>query len=468
MRVLLTIALLLSTVRVSSAQTVEARAGESTMMGASGGQISLYFPDSTFTIGGGLQNGHFVAGATETTSVHGWETTLGDKNLFITSGNSGLSLAERGILAERKTRTGEMRAFVAACGRIFSSPYFSGTEARDFCSGYSYHRTFRGLDFASVGVHSGSKNTALESLAYRLRHLSLSGTGGLLESRRYLNGSAALNFRHFAASAARQTYAFKSERGTVDSFSVGANLGALNLHASDFHGGRVGGQNFGGGLRLGPIETRTDYYRYASGSSVSGSVSERISRHLSLTQYVTENKGHYSVAYGGAWRSNVATVSVDYSTQYLPLGRGFQQVLSVSVSLQLPHSTSLNAQTVTAPDGALKFSVYGGTYVQGPMAGREAGQHRSVRGKYLVRVQVLSKTGEPVEGIAVHIGKNWAVSNSAGLAWVRSKRARPQPVEISLGESTAPGLWRLISAPDVALPAPEGSGAPSIAVVERQ
>jgi len=453
------------------AQTIELKAGDSSLLDASGGSVVFYLPSSTVELGAGVSGGRFVGSATEHFETHGFDIYAGDRQLFLTTGSAGLSLAERGVEVERKSAKQTISFFAGATGQAYSAPFFSGIEAHEFGAGYSYRRELpHGFDFASVGAVAGNKRTGLESLAYRWRAVKIFGTAGYLENREYLNGNAALQFQHFSANASRQTYLYKEQRTTVDSFSAAARIGALDFSAADFSGRTGSGQSFGAGARVSIFDVRTDYFHSAYGGTISGSLSERISRRFSFSQYLTRAAGRTAINYGGSYSSNVATVSVGWTTAFVPLAAGrspFQQVLSVSISLQLPHSISASAQTVTAPDGSVKFSVYGSGFTRGPLAASGPAQARSIRGRFKTAVHVIDRSGEPVEGAAVRIGKDLVITDGSGRAWIRARKAREQRIGVEIGEFTAPGTWRVVTAPASAVPVNEDSAEALEIVVER-
>jgi hypothetical protein len=62
---------------------------------------------------------------------------------------------------------------------------------------------------------------------------------------------------------------------------------------------------------------------------------------------VNRAQGKFSFNYGGAFFSNVLSASVDYQYYFLPgvVGRSpFEQVLSTSITVRLPHSSSAQAK----------------------------------------------------------------------------------------------------------------------------
>ena len=206
-------------------------------------------------------------------------------------------------------------------------------------------------------------------------------------------------------------------------------------------------------VQVGMFTVREDFQHSGSQSIVTSTVTARLSRRIQLTGSANESHGRWSSSYGGQFTRNLATVSVSHSIQFLPL-RGFAQVLSASISLQLPHSASINASTVTLPTGQIKYSVYGGSYMQGPLAGsaQAAVLHHESAGKYVLAVRVLDAAGQPVEGATLAIGTEEVTTDSTGSAWLRAKKDRMQPLRVALEDFVAVGNWAIVSCPDSVSP----------------
>lgn len=113
----------------------------------------------------------------------------------------------------------------------------------------------------------------------------------------------------------------------------------------------------------------TSYYRSPRNRFVTSSFTERLSRRWSVSQFLTYSQGHWSVNYGGSFTSNRLTASVGYVTDFLPYrpgGSPFQQTISIGLTWQLPHSTTLTLATNTLPNGDMRWSSYGSSYLQVP------------------------------------------------------------------------------------------------------
>src|SRR5882762_4532312 len=212
------------------AQTISVSGGASSMFNASGGSVAIYTAGTNETFRIGVSNGRLVAGASSEFLFHGFDTTVGDKQLFLSTQQVGLSTVLRGLEAKKKDFT----FFVGAVGQSYSTPYFSGVAAKDFGTGFQYTKKFepatgkkksgcRGVgcytnhgtfELSTVVAYTGNKPTALQGVVYHWRGLQLQGTAGLLEKRTYFTGQSTLRFQHFSFDVGRQTFIWQGKRST--------------------------------------------------------------------------------------------------------------------------------------------------------------------------------------------------------------------------------------------------------------
>ncbi len=474
--------LLLALPDTSHAQVVELKGGDSTMFDAGGGSVVLHFPNSTETFGAGIASGQFHYGISSAFDWHQWHLTAGDNYLSLAVG-TGLAVPLRGLTVERKWKKQTLTLFTGAAGQIYSFPYFSVTSVDHFGTGILYQRQLpRGLDFSTMGVVVGSQYTAIGALHYLRKGLDASGAAGLLQSQPFANGSIFYKpIKSLSFFATRQDYFFDVQQtptagtssslvqkeSTISTLGTSANLRGLSLSASALTGtsgkNQVSGQTFGGAVHPGPVAVTASYYRSAHGGSVTSSFTERLKRHWSVSEFLTYAQGQWSLNYGGSFTSNRLTASVGYVTNFVPYSNGgspFQQTISVSVSWQLPHSTTVTLATTTLPNGAVRWSTYGNSYVQGPLQmGNVAGQAHTnkttLTAKFIVRGIVKDSLGIPVAGAAVLIEQEIAFTDSDGTFFVRLRKRNVVPIKVVPGDFRAPGNWRVISAPDSATPEPD-------------
>jgi hypothetical protein len=112
------------------------------------------------------------------------------------------------------------------------------------------------------------------------------------------------------------------------------------------------------------------------------------------------------------------------------------------------------------PNGAVRWSTYGNSYVQGPLqVGNVAGQahtnQSTLTAKFIVRGIVKDSSGIPVADAAVLVGQEIAFTDSDGTFFVRLRKKNVVSIKVVPGDFRAPGKWHVISAPDLATPEPK-------------
>lgn len=458
MRYLLALLFVLAACVRASSQTVQAEGGSSTLFNSSGAAINLFFPANEASFGIGIAGGHLVAGAEDQFMFRGWDIAAGDHMLTFSGAGAGLSLNTRGLSAERKFKKSKVMVFVSSCGQTFSAPYFSGTTTQHFCAGFEYRRAVSpSLEIFSFAVKEG-KTSAIQSAKWRWKVLKLEGSGGMLASEPFAEGDASVHVSYFSANATRQITVFDGATFSITSFGASTHVGALDLHGSYFVSS-VSGYNYGAAASISVFSVHEDFYRSGATSVLSHTLIAKVSRRLTLTGSANDSQGRWTASYGGMLHSNLADISVSHGLAFVP-SRGWQQVLSASISLQLPHSTTANFQTITTPTGAVKYAAWAGTYAQGPLAGSpQAGVQQAHRtGKYIVKIQVMDGEGQPVEGATIAIGKDEVTTDSTGSAWIREKKKdRPLLLRVVFEDFVTPGKWEVVSCPATATPSLEAS-----------
>lgn len=449
--------LLLLFAGVAQAQTIGLQGGASSLFNAEGGSVTLYTANTNDTFGIGVSNGHLVAGANTEFVWHGWDTTFGDKGIFLSTQQLGLSAVARGIQARRKGVDSSFAVFAGAVGEAYSAPFFSGLQAKKFGAGFQFTKKFEHWDLSTVQAFTNGRVTTLQGARYHWRGLELQGTAGLLERRAYFIGQATQRLSHALVEVGRQTFIWQSQSSTVTSGNVSAWYGPLTAHASAYRSSLARGENAGVGLRLGRFTMRGDSY-WSKQRVLSGSVYEQFTRHWSLSQFITRSGGNTSVNFGASYTSNLVTASVGWQEAFIPFGNvPFQKVLSVTLAFQLPHGTSLNLATVAAPNGGVRWSSYGGTYLQAPWLPASksvGGSGRKIRG-FEVKGRVLDQFGSPVCGAAVVVNGATTYSDLQGQFVARVKRNASVDLLVDVDSFTAPGTWEVVATPASAVPGSE-------------
>lgn len=206
--------------------------------------------------------------------------------------------------------------------------------------------------------------------------------------------------------------------------------------------------------------------------SIVGNIRETFSSRLSVNQVITHGNGQTGIAFGGNFISNFATLSVDYQTVYLPFVQAgpnqLKQVVVVSLHFQLPHGVQFDAATNVTPLGQLRYTAYASTYAYRGLGPASPGT--SFSGAFFrnaVHGQVLDPQGEPIEGAALRIGADLAVTDSGGNFIVRLKKAGDLNLRVAFDEFTAPGNYVVAQAPATVRAASEESAQAYLIVLRR-
>lgn len=441
------LALLLLLASPAFGQTIEVKAGDSTLYNAAGASAVLYLPGAELTVGAGTSSGHLVAGAQAKFNWHGWDAVAGDSQLFLTTGQAGLAEPIRGFALSKKSSTSSFAAFAGLSGQVYSAPYFSGTQAKTPAAGIQFARILpHGFAFSTVEAISGSKKTSLAEADYLWRAVKVTGTGGVLENRKFFNGLAQGSWRHFGASLGHSDYFYKGDRSTVNSEGIALAAGPLFGNASAFQSRLAAGQAVSVGVRAGAVQIQGQELFSKYGRTTMASVTEQVSRHFRVSQYITRSRGQTALNFGGGWASNRASVDVSYAQEFLPFGNvPFAKALVVQFSFRV-RSATVNLGTLTDPNGKTRFTAYGNSFIQTGIATTQGPQGRRV-GAYSVRGRVVDEQGAPVAGAAVRLGKDTVWSDEKGEFSVTQRKAETLSVSLVPDEFTAPGVWVCVSCP---------------------
>lgn len=206
--------------------------------------------------------------------------------------------------------------------------------------------------------------------------------------------------------------------------------------------------------------------------TIVGNIRETFSSRLSVNQVITHGNGQTGIAFGGNFISNFATLSVDYQTVFLPFVQAgpnqLKQVVVVGIHFQLPHGVQFDAATNVTPLGQLRYTAYASTYAYRGLGPASPGT--SFSGAFFqnaVHGQVLDPQGEPIEGAALRIGAELAVSDSGGNFIVRLKKAGELSLRVAFDEFTTPGNYVVVQAPATVRAAREESAQAYLIVLRR-
>ena len=482
----------------ATCQNIQITGGDSSLFRAQGGQVHAFFANSETAVSAGMLDGHAYVGVVEKFEIHDWKINAGDVNLpfslptdFLP--NSNFQAPAIGVIASHKWGLNKITLFTGATASTYQVPFFFGSHAETPTAGLFYERDLSTRwTFLSSNVVSLSKQSSIQSLRFKpTERTSLAASTGIgnnspfvglraaYETQR-LTGIVAWTKRgsdfqrivlpytvtenngleahgsymtqHFNVTADRQNL-LSDIRGTVidttvESLSTGGSIWILSGSSSIFYGRSNGmlerGKTAGVGAMIGPVTGRFDWFASAGHTTQAVSLTEKVSRHLSVSQFIQR----HSINAGAEWHSNLLTISGGYSMSYFAALGQFQKVLSIGLSIQLPHNLRLDAGTITLPDGRTKWTAYANTYQRGPLSD-VSDDHAT--GKYLYTGKCVTPKGEPV-ACAVQIGKGVVFANAKGEFKLPSNKRKALTMAVMPDQFIDPGQWIIVTAPTTITP----------------
>jgi hypothetical protein len=259
------------------------------------------------------------------------------------------------------------------------------------------------------------------------------------------------------------------QQASVDQISGDFRIERLyfgtGLFTSNTAGRSTRGTNFYVGRRIGQrYEVNTNWFESKpKGGEVtrilSGTVRENISSRFSLLQLISRTSGQTTFAFGGDFTSNRLLLRADYQNVYLPFRpeRPFQQALALNVAFRVSGPLQITAASNVAPDGHLRYSFGASTYLyrfRGMLMNANSPDSFSIA-KYLVQGVVSDDQGTPVEGAALHIGREVVYTDSSGRFMARFSKRGPFPLSVAPEEFITNGMYGVVSAPAQVTAEPE-------------
>jgi hypothetical protein len=248
-------------------------------------------------------------------------------------------------------------------------------------------------------------------------------------------------------------------RGSVNQYAAALSAARVNVSGSLFDSRVLGFSSRGASFAVGRdffgrLQVNGNYLWNRPGhgralTSLLGIFRETISPRLSLLQLVNHSQGRTTISYGGNLVSNRISIGIEYQTLYLPFqtGNQFKQALILSFQLRPFGNVQLNAGSFVAPDGTVRYTAYGGTFLyHGELAGTPPVAGGDLF-KYLVRGRVTDEAGKPIRGAALRIDGGIAFSDSNGRFFVRKKKPETFRLEVLLDQFIVPGAFEVVSAP---------------------
>jgi hypothetical protein len=420
----------------------------------------------------------------------------------------------RGVGTTRKFENSTFYAFAGTTSTWFGTGFFNSATSDDPVAIFFYERKLsRELKFFSRDIIS-NRQTSLQGIEYRPnKWLKTSLTGGMGSSQGYFASAVDAETEKVAIKSSYVITGDAFRRVTVMSpmssevnkdnvqmlyrpsefvsittghenilepLTLGGSMqqASVNQLSGDFHaqrfyfgtglfqsnasGRKTQGTNLYLGRRIGQrFEVNTNYFRSKPQTGekttiLSGTIRENFSSRFSLLQLVSRTGGQTTFAFGGDFTSNRLLLRADYQNVYLPFRpeRPFQQALALNVAFRVTGPLQITAASNVAPDGHLRYAFGVSTYLyrmRGMVFNANSPDSFSIA-KYVVQGTVRDDQGMPVEGAALHVGKEVAYTDSTGRFMVRFSKRGPFPISVAPEEFITNGVYEVVSAP------PEVSG----------
>lgn len=495
----------------AEAQVFRVQGGTSTLLNAEGGSVEFKAPHYDGNVGLGFFDGRFESGAEARYQLHGYTVLAGDESVPFTLPtdvfDSTHYFSARGMGATRKDAQNGFYAFAGTTSTWLGTGFFNAATSNDPVGMFFYERKVNErLKLFSRDILS-RRQTFLQGVEYRPRRwLRSSLTGGTGSNQKYFAAAIDAETERLAFKASYGIAGDRFRRVTVISpMSSEVDKGnvqmlykptdfvtittghqnilepltqggpmqqaSVNQVSTDFHvekfyfgtglftsntsGGSTQGTNLYVGRRIGRrFEVNTNWFQSKpkSGESstiLSGTVRENFSSRFSLLQLISRTDGQTTFALGGDFTSNRLFLRADYQNVYLPFrpDRPFEQALALNVALRVAGPWQVTAASNVAPDGHLRYSFGASTYLYRFRGMMTAQPETFSIAKYLVQGMVKDDHGVPVEGAALHIGKQVVYSDSSGRFLLRSSKRGPFPLSVAPEEFITNGIYEAVSGP---------------------
>jgi hypothetical protein len=495
----------------AGAQVFRIQGGTSTLLNAEGGSVEFKAPNYDGSVGLGFFNGHFEYGAEARYLYHSYTLLAGDESVPFTLPtdvfDSSHYFSARGIGAMRKDAESSFYAFAGTTSTWLGTGFFNAATSKDPVGLFFYEcEVSKRLKLFSREILS-HRQTFVQGVEYKPNPwLKASLTVGIGSNQKYVASAIEAETQRLAFKASYVIAGDSFRRVTVISpMSSEVNKGnvqmlykpadfvtittghenilepltpggpaqqaSVNQVSTDFHverfyfgtglftsnasGRSTQGTNLYVGRRIGRrFEVNTNWFqskpqRGEITTILSGTVRENFSSRFSFLQLISRTGGQTTFAFGGDFTSNRLLLRADYQNVYLPFrpDRPFQQALALNVAFRVAGPWQLTAASNVAPDGHLRYSFGASTYLYRFRGMTSASSDSFSIAKYLVQGVVEDDHGLPVEGAALHIGKQVVYTDSSGHFLVRFSKRGPFPLSVAPEEFITNGVYEAVSAP---------------------
>jgi hypothetical protein len=506
--------LLMPAVRIH-AQVFKIEGGDSTLFQAQGGSVEFKAPNYSGSLGLGFFDGRFEMGANLRAKFRGFTYTAGDDSVRFDLPtdifDTDYYFFARGLGVSKEEKDRGFYAFAGMTSNWLGTGFFQAAQAEDPVAIFFFHRKLTDkLKFYSRSILS-KQETALEALEWQPeKWLKMAVSGGIGSGHGYfatafdaetkkltLRASyiaASPDFRRIMVPSILNAEANKENidvtyqvnpalsltaghhnllqpltldspltQATMNDVSGTFHFSGTFLGAGLFNSSVSGRDTQGVNLYVGHrfherLDVTTNYFasrtpNEPSNAMFSGTFREIITPRLSVLQLVTRANGQWTMAYGGEFVTNRFSVRADYQNVYLPLrpDRPFEQALALNASVRLFGSVRLNVASSVAPDGHIRYTFGGSTYLyryRGLAPWQSHGQESYSFPKYLVQGVVRDKDGNPVAGAALSIDGKVIYTDDGGRFLYRSRKHTRLKFQVLTDQFLVPGVFEVVQAPN--------------------
>jgi hypothetical protein len=515
-------------------QVFEVNGGASSLYDAQGATITARGPSFDASLGAGIVDGKLVGGANLTKKIGDSTYVAGSDYIHFRLPtdifDSSAYLVALGAGVTTKIAKTDVFAFGGATSSDFNSPFVDGVRAESPSGILFLRRRISHIQVSSNMVFS-SQVTAIQSLQWQpadKTHLAVSAGIGANQPyaaasfdflRPWIDVKAAYidagsrfqrvavaaplfsepdrenvvvsvhPMKYFTVSGGRQNFLTPLEnstqtvRATVNSLAGSAVVEGTSLSASYYHSSYLGNWNNATAYTaerrlLSRVQGSASYLESRPNDAPQtraflANLSETLTPRLDVTELVTRSQGQTSVSFGGGFLSNVASISAEYQTYYVPERNNapFEQALIVDLQVHLIHGLTLHGASFVAPDGSLRYTADEQTVVvrQGSwgVPNGEATLAQGAIGSSLVSGTVVDKGGRPVAGAAIMIDKLLVYTNDDGVFFVRERKPRAHALKVLPAQFLDGSSWHVVSAPAEIHSTADSGGPNTTIVVER-
>jgi hypothetical protein len=517
------------------AQVLELNGGSSSLYQAQGGTLSARGSSYDASLGAGIVAGKFVGGANFTKMAGRYKFIVGDDyvrfELPTDIFDSSHYLIALGAGVKTKVLDTDIFAFGGATSSDFSSPFFEGVRAESPAGMlFLTKQILPDLQVSSKMVFS-HQTTAIQSLEWvPADKLRIGVSGGVGANQPY--GAASFDFqrpwidlksayieagslfrrvavempllsepdrenvevtvrpsRYLSFSGGRQNFlsplgnSQSSVQSTVNQVSAATRLAGTDFSASLYHSTYLGNSNNATAYTadrgfFSRVHATTSYLesRPNDGPKTQAFIStfeEILSPRLNVIELVNRSQGQTTVSFGGGLLSNLASITAEYQTYYVPERNAspFEQALILDVQVHLFHGLTLHGATFVAPDGSLRYTAdtqamlaRQGMFSPSDGAGTVA---REDIGSFLLRGSVVDPNGRSVPGAALMIDQLLIYTNDNGEFFIRERKPHTHVLKV-LGDQFLSGdSYKVVSAPSTVRSCGGSSEPPTVIVVQR-